>query len=54
MKLVDFKKWKMDEAERCGVTTNAIEARFVRGKYPSLKVVRKNRRIMFVKVEPLT
>ena len=49
--MIDFKRWKMDEAERCGVTMNAIQARVLRGKYPKLKLIREGRNTIFVNCE---
>jgi len=46
--LIDFKRWKCDEAERCGVSVSAIEHRVLKGKYPDLKLVRKSKRSVFV------
>jgi len=44
-----FKEFAINEAERLGVSTQAIVMRFHRGKYPNLKVRRVNHANVFVR-----
>ena len=46
-----MKQWRMEEAERCGVTDTAIAQRLGTGWYPKLKIRRVNQRVVFVTVE---
>lgn len=44
-----LKDWTSTEAQRAGVTPEAIVARIKNGRYPSLKVRRLNKRVVFVR-----
>ena len=46
---VSLKAWCVDRAELEGTTRVAIHARVLRGKYPSLRVRRVNKQVVFVK-----
>ena len=46
--MTTMKAFVMDEAERRGVRTSAIYTNIWRGRYPGLKVRRKNQRVVFV------
>jgi hypothetical protein len=45
-----LKVWMQREAEARGVGVTAIHMRIKRGKYPGLKLRRKNSRVIFVEV----
>jgi len=45
---IPLKEWKAQEAERLGITVNAVQARLSRGKYADLPIVRSNARTMDV------
>jgi hypothetical protein len=51
---ITMKRWRMEEAERAGITPNGVAARLYRHKkYTDLKVRRVNQRVVFVKVPSL-
>jgi len=45
---ISLKEWKAQEAQRLGITINAVQARLSRGKYSELPIVRSNSRTMEV------
>ena len=47
--MIQYKEWRIDEAERLGVTPSCIAGRIARGEYDNLKIRRVNKRVVFVK-----
>jgi hypothetical protein len=46
--MTSLKKFTMDVAERDGITASGVYRRINRGTYPSLILLRKNSRVVFV------
>jgi len=47
--MIPFKQWRAEEAMRLGISVNTVSSRLYRdGKYPHLKLKRKNKRVVFV------
>jgi hypothetical protein len=46
--VVRLKVWIAEEAERCGLAYNTILQRVFRGRYPELKKIRLNHKLVFV------
>lgn len=49
---VPLKHWTADEAARSGLTQCAVYNRFKRGRYNNLTVMRLNKRVIFIKINP--
>lgn len=43
-----LKEFVIEESVRCGKTANTIYCRILYGRYPNLKLERKNQRVVFV------
>lgn len=49
LKEIPYKQWAMEQAEKQGVTVDAIQWRVKHGKYPGLKLRRVNGRVIYVR-----
>lgn len=47
---IPLKEWCYEQGVANGVTPHAIYYRWIRGKYPGLKVRRVNQRVVYVQV----
>lgn len=50
--LVPFKQWKMDLADKLGITLCALEMRLCVGTLAYPTTLRLNKRVIYVKVKP--
>lgn len=49
---IPFKQWRIEEAQRLGISVSTLNMRLSRGTVPYPPVRRVNKRIVFVKVKP--
>jgi hypothetical protein len=49
-KEIPFKQWRHEEAERIGVSPEAMYYLIRRGDYPRLKMRQINKRVIFIKI----
>lgn len=52
MKEIPLKQWLFEQAKRESRQPDSVYYRLTQGRYPSLKLRRVNRRVVFVQIKP--
>lgn len=47
-RMIPMKQWLAERAQECGLTPDGVWWRLRHGKYPQMKLKRKNKRVVFV------
>jgi len=50
--MTTMKQFRLAEAKRLHLAPSTIAGRIFRGLYPNLRLRRKNKRVVFVKIQP--